>query len=102
MALGKFVEALYDITLAIRIEKDGKNDNKSMGDYFKFAGQCHFELGQYSEALDHFTKAKDKHVNGHNWFNMGLAKSKLLLFSEANKDLLQAHAKFKLGKDNTS
>ena len=45
MAMGKFEEGLYDFSTAAKIEKDGPNDPKTLGNYLMFAGTCCVELG---------------------------------------------------------
>jgi len=57
--MGDFQRALYDFSVAIRIEeekkmKDAPKDkqaNKDLGEYYNFAGVQHFEMGQLDEAL---------------------------------------------------
>ncbi len=45
MALGKFPEAVYDFTWAIKLtEAEPKNDPKKLSENHRFAGQSYFEM----------------------------------------------------------
>jgi len=44
MALGKFPEAIYDFTWALKLETDLKKDPTAMSKYNRFAGNCYFEM----------------------------------------------------------
>jgi hypothetical protein len=47
MAMGKFPEAIYDFTWAIRLESEIGKNSSSLSKYNRFAGQCYFEMSQY-------------------------------------------------------
>lgn len=95
MALGKFPEAIYDFTWALKLETDlKKNDQTALSKYNRFAGNCYFEMSQYAEALTHYTQALQKDDSGINNFNKGLALSKLGQLKSANKCLNLAREKF--------
>jgi len=52
MALGKFPEAIYDFTWALKLQndlKDLKSDQMTalLSKYHRFAGNCYFEMSQY-------------------------------------------------------
>ena len=57
--MGDFQRALYDFSVAIRLEEEkkikeitkDKQAHKDLGEYYNFAGVQHFELGQLDEAL---------------------------------------------------
>jgi hypothetical protein len=54
--MGDFQRALYDFSVAIRIEeekrvKDPNYKKEHLAEYYNFAGVQHFELGQLDEAL---------------------------------------------------
>lgn len=53
--MGDFQRALYDFTVAIKIAKDENEDNKIIAEYYNLAGLQHFELGQFDEALQHYS-----------------------------------------------
>ena len=92
MALGKFPEAVYDFTWAIKLtEAEPQNDPKKLSENHRFAGQSYFEMCQYQEAFDHFDCAVTNEQSGVNYFNRGLVRSKQglhdnLKYKEANKD----------------
>jgi len=45
MALGKFPEAVYDFTWAIKLtQAEPKNDPKKLSENHRFAGQSYFEM----------------------------------------------------------
>ena len=57
MAMGKFPEAVYDFTYAIKIKLQENNETenkKPLSEYHRFAGQSYFEMCQFQEAYDHF------------------------------------------------
>lgn len=78
MAMGKFPEAIYDFTWAIKnvtpvkeesqknksnlIEtvKEDKEIPQKQAKYNRFAGNCYFEMSQYQEALVHYNEANKK------------------------------------------
>lgn len=54
--MGDFQRALYDFSVAIRIEEVNKAEGRDykrndLAEYYNFAGVQHFELGQLDEAL---------------------------------------------------
>jgi tetratricopeptide (TPR) repeat protein len=53
--MGDFQRALFDFSVAIRIEEDNKKKDqgskKDLAEYYNFAGVQHYELGQLDEAL---------------------------------------------------
>jgi hypothetical protein len=54
--MGDFQRALYDFSVAIRIEEVNKTEGRDykrndLAEYYNFAGVQHFELGQLDEAL---------------------------------------------------
>ena len=51
MALGKFPEAIYDFTWALKITIDKKEGDDRIAEYNRYAGNCYFEMSQYQEAL---------------------------------------------------
>ena len=57
MALGKFPEAIYDFTWAIKLETDTKKSDLMLSKYNRFAGNCYFEMSQYQEAPQHYSLA---------------------------------------------
>ena len=44
MALGKFPEAIYDFTWALKLETDIGKNPASLSKYNRFAGNCYFEM----------------------------------------------------------
>jgi len=44
MAMGKFPEAIYDFTWAIRLANEIGNNSAALSKYNRFAGQCYFEM----------------------------------------------------------
>lgn len=76
MAMGKFPEAIYDFSYAIKIENEKNPDNKRLSEYHRFAGQSYFEMCQFQEATDHFEMAVENESSALNNFNRGLARSK--------------------------
>lgn len=60
MALGKFPEAIYDFTWALKISIDKNKDDEKIAAYNRFAGNCYFEMSQYNEALQHYKQAQQK------------------------------------------
>ena len=54
MALGKFPEAIYDFTWALKLGIDNKVQDKDLSKYNRFAGNCYFEMSQYPEAQTHY------------------------------------------------
>ena len=77
MAMGKFPEAIYDFTWALKLENEMKKDNGNLSMYNRYAGNCYFEMSQYHEALQHYRQAFSKDESGMNCFNKGLVLSKL-------------------------
>ena len=101
MALGKFPEAIYDFTWALKLgneqraaandkgnEQKTTIDNTSLSKYNRFAGNCYFEMAQYQEAKTHYLQAlkNNKDESGLNYFNMGLVLSKLGDLVPSNKN----------------
>ena len=112
--LGYFMEALMDYSLAIKLEKDEKDKMKGWKDsgtemqkqavkdykcfldeYYRNAGQAHYELGQYEEAMMHFSLSmrEDNNTQPMNFFNRGLCHMKLGNAREADKDFGDALTK---------
>ena len=107
MTQGYFMEALMDFSVAIKLEKDRKdnaerNENQGMvssgnkekdkiHEYYRNAGQANYELAQYNEALQHFESAVRGAPSGHDYFNRGLTNMKLGDYENADAD-------FKLGQ----
>lgn len=89
---GDFQRALYDFSVAIRIELDNPNHKKStIAEYQNLAGVQHYELGQLDEALKHYEQAVDNDKgNGNYFYNLGLVKSRLDRVDEAIKDYSDA------------
>ena len=119
MGQGYFIEALFDFSLAIKLETETKekeekvtsivgekeknekeqNEKKRrLSEYYRFAGQCHFELNQYQQAFDHFIKAQDCKTNPINLFNQGLALSKLGKIKKSIEVFTEAHKGFTAAK----
>ena len=102
MALGKFPEAIYDFTWALKLQndlKDLKSDQMTalLSKYHRFAGNCYFEMSQYQEANEHYTQAQ-KDETGTSYFNLGLVRSKLNKLEKANSAFKTAIEKFKQEK----
>ena len=77
--MGDFQRALYDFSVAIRIEKSRDMlDNKLLAEYYNMSGVQHFELAQYDDAKMHYELAihNDK-TNGQYYYNRGLVHSRL-------------------------
>jgi len=72
--MGEFQRALYDFSVAIRIENDkGESKNqKHLGDCYNMAGNQHYALAQLDEAYAHYNKALDLDPQGQYFFNRGL------------------------------
>lgn len=47
MALGKFPEAIYDFTWALKLETDIGKSPPAISKYNRFAGNCYFEMSQF-------------------------------------------------------
>ena len=80
--MGDFQRALFDFSVAIRIEEDKKQREagykKDLAEYYNFAGVQHYELGQLDEALQHYELAVEyDRRNGMYHYNKGLVKSRL-------------------------
>lgn len=106
MTQGYFMEALMDFSVAIKLEKDRKdnadrNENQGMvssgnkekdkiHEYYRNAGQANYELAQYNEALQHFESAAKGAPSGHDFFNRGLANMKLGDYEQADVDFKAA------------
>ena len=81
--MGDFQRALYDFSVAIRIEeekrvKDPNYKKENLAEYYNFAGVQHFELGQLEDALQHYELAIDNDKQkGMYHYNRGLVKSRL-------------------------
>jgi tetratricopeptide (TPR) repeat protein len=89
--MGDFQRALYDFTVAIRIEKDnytpGAMSNARLAEYCNHAGVQHYMLAQLDEALNHYNMAIELNKNnGEYLYNRGLVKSRLDLVNEAISD----------------
>ena len=118
MALGKFPEAIYDFTWALKLVTDLKEEPNKMNKtleaikedretpariskYNRLAGNCYFEMSQYHEALQHYRQALQKEPDSAiNLFNKGLVLSKMGQLKEANKELNLAREKFGNEKSN--
>ena len=83
-----FVRALYDFTVAIRIEKTSDNpDHKNLAEFYNHAGVQHYELGQLEEALKHYDLAVEyDDQTGTYKYNRGLVKSHLNKLEDAIED----------------
>lgn len=48
--------------MAIKLDSSATSqaDPKTLAEHWNFCGQCHFELGQYDEALRHYESALKK------------------------------------------
>ena len=102
MQKGYFMEALMDFSVAIMLEKakpKDPNDINKVGQkkeksilhlYYCGAGQAHYELAQFQEALVHFDTAIADEANGNNYLNRGLTYMKLNNFTKAETDLNKA------------
>ena len=56
--MGDFQRALYDFSVAIRIEKErSSTDTKMLAEYYNYAGVQHYELAQLDEAKRHYDLA---------------------------------------------
>ena len=44
MAMGKFPEAIYDFTWALKLENEIGKSSQALSKYNRFAGQCYFEM----------------------------------------------------------
>ena len=96
MAMGKFPEAVYDFTYAIKLQENETDNKKQLSEYHRYAGQSYFEMCQYQEAYDHFDFAVENEQNAINYFNRGLARSKqgqydIQKINAAIKDFGYAH-----------
>lgn len=89
--LGDFQRALYDFTMAIKLDATNGAEQEQQAQHYAFAGQCHQELGQMEEALKHYEIAvkKDQHNSDH-YYNRALVKSKLDKLEEAIADFTKA------------
>lgn len=100
--MGDFQRALYDFTLALKLDQQQGADNKTLAEHFSifqisnddnidFAGQCHSELGQLDEALKHYEFAVKKDPqNGNYYYNRAQIKAKLEKLEEAIDDYNRA------------
>lgn len=87
--MGDFQRALYDYSVAIRIEKDKDNAGSAkLAEYCNYAGVQHFMLAQLDEALNHYNMAIEisPTQNGEYLYNRGLVRSRLDQVEEAIKD----------------
>ena len=76
--MGDFQRALYDYSVAIKIAKDQREDDKVLAEYYSMAGVQHYELGQLDEALKHYDLAVNRdNTNGEYFYNRGLVHSRL-------------------------
>ena len=90
--MNDFVRALYDFTVAIRIEKTSSNpDYKYLAEFYNYAGVQHYELGQLEEAKNNYDLAvKFDNQNGIYLYNRGLVKSHLNKLEDAIDDYVHA------------
>jgi tetratricopeptide (TPR) repeat protein len=92
--MGDFQRALYDFSVAIRIERDnhsGAMSKSRLADYCNHAGVQHYMLAQLDEALNHYNMAIELNPNnGEYLYNRGLVKSRLDLVQEAISDYQSA------------
>ena len=88
--MGDFQRALYDFSVAIRIEKDNYSGSASaarLSEYCNHAGVQHYMLAQLEEALNHYNTAIELNPNnGEYLYNRGLVKSRLDMVEDAIKD----------------
>jgi tetratricopeptide (TPR) repeat protein len=72
--MGEFQRALYDFSVAIRIEVDKgeSKNNKHLADCYNMAGNQHYALAQLEEAYNHYHKAIELDSQGQYYFNRGL------------------------------
>jgi len=85
--------------MAIR-EDDKVADPKTQAEHYSkgfaikvsdFAGQCHMDMDQYTEALKHYDIAiKKDPLNGNYYFNRGIVKKKLERLEKAIEDFKKA------------
>lgn len=110
MTQGFFMEALMDFSVAIKLDRDRKeNEQKnqdqgvpsferqkkdSLPEYFRNAGQANYELAQFTEALQHFDSAIRGAGSGHDYFNRGLTYMKLGDYTSALEDFKKALAEY--------
>lgn len=90
---GDFGSAIPDFTMAIKLDSSPNSnaDPKQIADHWNFCGQCHYELGQYEEALRHYESAvKKDNQNGNYFYNRALVKSKLDKLDDAIADYVKA------------
>jgi tetratricopeptide (TPR) repeat protein len=77
MALGKFSDAIFDFTWAIKLtDAEPQKDYKKLSEYHRLAGQSYLEMCQYQDAFYHFDSAVSNEQSGINYFNRGLVQSK--------------------------
>jgi tetratricopeptide (TPR) repeat protein len=76
MQQGDFQRALYDFTLAFKIEKDNGQNIVDQANYLNMAGECHWELGQLDEALRHYEMAIRMDKKGDFLYNRALVRSR--------------------------
>jgi tetratricopeptide (TPR) repeat protein len=59
---GDFARAIPDFTMAIKIDSSQTSnaEPKAIAEHFNYCGQCHYELGQYEDALKHYESAVKK------------------------------------------
>lgn len=90
--MNDFVRALYDFTVAIRIEKTSSNpDYKYLAEFYNHAGVQHYELQQLEEAQTHYDLAvKYDDSVGIYKYNRGLVKSHLNKLEDAIVDYEEA------------
>ena len=101
------MEALMDFSVAIMLEQQkiqkekqnnvtqmGKKDKSKLFEYYRNAGQAHYELAQLDEALTHFNMAIELGNKGEDYFNRGLTYMKLRDYENAKNSLNNALKKF--------
>ena len=92
--MSDYQRALYDFTVAIRVETDSLKANGGsylkLAEYYFNAGYQHYNLSQLDEALNYYDLAIENNGLSEYFFYRGLVKQKLDKVGDAIKDFENA------------